>query len=131
MPTREEIDVQLLKFLRESEARERRQEEGALKAIGNVAAQVQILSGKIDSNNEIWNERFKGLAARVDGLEKDAEDTGVHNLKRLEDERAAAVKEAAEAKGEFRKYAAAAVIALLGGGGVVELIHQIAKVTGH
>ncbi|HEY1956063.1 MAG TPA: hypothetical protein VGH28_10625 [Polyangiaceae bacterium] len=125
MPTREELDVQLLKFLRESESRERRQEEGALKAIGNVAAQVQVLSTKIDANTEVWNERFKGLAARVDGLEKDAEDTGVHNLERLKEERAAALKELGETKGEFRKYIAAAVIALVSGGGIVEVLHRL------
>lgn len=122
-PNRDELDALLVKFLREQEARERRQEEGAIRAIGNVAAQVQVLSSKIDANHEIWNERFKGLAARVDGLEKDAEDTGVHTLERLQQER----DEARAEKKDAWKIAAAAVLALVSGGGVVELLHQVTK----
>ena len=130
MPTREEIDIQLLKFLREQETRERRieerrtrEEEGVKTAIGAVAAQVQILGTKIDANHEITQERIKGLASRVDALEKDAEDTGVHNLERLQKER----DEAVEGKRDAWKIAAAAVVSLVSGGGVVELLHQIMK----
>jgi len=127
-PTREELDLQLLKFLREQETRERRieerrqrEEEGVKTAIGNVAAQVQILGTKLDSNHAIVSERLAGLASRVESLEKDAEDTGVHNLERLKEERDAAI----EGKRDAWKIAAAAVLSLVSGGGVVELLHRI------
>lgn len=141
MPTREEIDAQLLKYLREQETRERRQEEwrkredeGVKTHLANITSQVQLLGQKLDSQNTLMSERLAGLSARIDKLEEDVEDTGVHNLDRLREERDAALKKADDAnketketKGEFRKYAAAAVIALLSGGGAVELLHQIVK----
>lgn len=81
--TREQIDLELLTFLRDAKDREKREDNGLRAAIGNLAAQLQVVTTKIDANHEITQERIKGLASRVDALEKDAEDTGVHNLAEL------------------------------------------------
>lgn len=87
---REEVEVELLKGLRalqqwETSQAERRSNEieGVRAAVGNLAAQVQLLSQKIEAQNALWNERFTGLAARVEALEKDADDTSKVNVETL------------------------------------------------
>lgn len=83
MPTREEIDLELLRFLRDMKAREGREDNGTQLAIRDLTAQVQLLGQKLDANSAITNERIAGLAARVADLEKDADDTGVTNVQEL------------------------------------------------
>lgn len=107
--TRDEIDLELLKFLRENKERERREDNGLHSAIGNLSAQVQVLETKIDANNTITQERLSGLSSRVTALEKDAEDTGVHNIADLREK-------AKFWPGILEKIAVAVVIAALTGG---------------
>lgn len=74
--TRDELDRKLLAYLEKSE----RAEDPVRAALGTLTSQVTLLGQKLDANHVIVSERIAGLSARVDKLEDDVEDTGVHNL---------------------------------------------------
>ena len=86
MATREEVELQLLQYLHDLKDRELRGQDGMRQALANLTNEVSLLGQKIDANHLLTQERIAGLAARVEKLEKDAEDTGVHVLERAEAE---------------------------------------------
>lgn len=127
---KEEVEVELLKGLRalqEWEARqaERRSAEleGVKSAVTNLTRQFALLEQKIDSQNAIWNERFAGLAARVDALEKDADDTSKVNVE--------ALRERSKFWPELIRGVAIGVLAMVIGGGIMFAITKQAPAVEH
>lgn len=76
-------DELLKDYLQKMTERQRAEDEGVKSALGSLAAQVQLLGLKMDSQASLQSERFSGLAARVDKLEKNDETTGSHNIETL------------------------------------------------
>lgn len=84
-------DDLLRAYLEEMRAAQKREDDGVRAALGSLTSQIQLLGLKMDSQSALQNERFSGLAARVDKLEKNDETTGNHNVDALN-------KQLAEAK---------------------------------
>lgn len=118
-------------FKRKQESEDRRSDDTRM-AIVTLTNQMQLLSQKLDTVNMVFDERLKGQAARLDALEQSKEDTGVHNLRRLEEElketKAAADRKDQEGKRsrwEIIKLVVMVVLSLIGGGGAVEAVHLL------
>lgn len=84
--TREE-EIEVLRYLREDAGERRaRLEREQLRdtAIQRLANEQQLTNAKLDNMNALWNERHSGLAARLEKLEDDVEDTGNFRVDELQ-----------------------------------------------
>lgn len=102
-----EVDKLLREYLDELRRRERDDEAGIKRAIGDLSNQVLLLGQKLDASFQLQNERLSGLAARIEKLEDAAEVTGNHNVEVL-------TKQLAESKKAHEK-TWSYILAVIGG----------------
>ena len=93
--------------------------DGLKDGLGHLTNEHALLRQSVEAEAKMVQSQLKGISARVDKLEEDVEDTGVHNLEHIKEKAA----EATKAKDRLMAYivaaAGAVALLLLGGAGSV------------